>query len=576
MSQGEAVTYFTKSTKSPKASKKQKAISFAALGDVYYSTSKYGNAKIAYDSAAKYASTSTKDSVIGNAIARSKGLSEISGPAEVLREQDSLLALSQLSPKEQQAAVRRYLRYLEDQLEDSIASAQNAGASAAVPAEPGAETSDYANWYFSSPTQIEQGISDFKRKWGDRPLTDNWRRAAVNTLAGNNGENSGDNSQGGTQNSGLPTEDYLKAKIPNSPQQKQLAGRIEERAYMMLAKAYVKQLGDYGQAINTLDTMDARYPDNGEQEEDLYLRYQIAIKQNQFDKAQKYSEALLSKFPHSQYAGLLRPKQSEARPAMASTGPVAPYYDETYNLIMQHQYTDALTRISVADQQYDDPAYKKRFEIAAAMSYAGIGHFAAADSIITAFLHNNQGDTLTAWATTVQEYIKEVKTGGKPAWYKDWPPKEEVIASIIKGAKPPKKYIPPPPPPPPPPAPANYTYKADSEHYCIIVLPGIDSRTAILKKGIKKFDSSYFMNADLNMLLDLYNIDQGVLLIGKFKNADLAKVYMDSIINNSVSSLAGYKPEEIQVSIISKDNYRKMYADKSVTPYVVFYKSNYK
>ncbi len=568
----DAIKYLSKSATSPKATKKQKSLSFAALGDVYYSTSKYGYAKVAYDSAAKYASSS-KDSVITNAIQRSKGLAEISGPAQVIHDQDSLMALSALSKKEQVAAVRRYLRFLQQQMEDSIQNAQNAGANAAAPQDQSVETSDYANWYFSNPAQIEQGIADFKRKWGNRTLTDNWRRGSSGSLA-NSGSDDDNDGEGGANLNGLPSEESLLAKIPNSPQQKQFSAKMEERAYMLLAKAYVKQLSDYAQAIKTLDTMDARFPDNGQQEEALYLRYQIAMKQSQFDKAQLYSEQLLSKFPHSEYATILKPKQSEARRA-PTTGPVAPYFDETYSMIMQHQYTDALLRINTARQEYDDPTYKKRFQVAEAMSYAGMGNFSVADSLIGGFLRANQGDTLVAWASTVQEYIKEVRNGGKPSWYKDWPPKEEEIKSIVKNAKPVKKYQPPPPPPPPPPVPANYAYAADSAHYCIIVLPGVDSRTAGLKRAINKFDSANFRGDNLSMLLDLYTIDQGVLVIQQFKNADLAVKYMDSL-KTSATAFSAYKPEEIQVTIISKENYRKMYADKTVTPYVTFYKYKYR
>jgi len=477
-----------------------------------------------------------------------------------------------MSNKDQHAAVRRYLRYLEKKMQDSIENAENAGINSVAQAETDPGAGDVANWYFSSPTQMQQGSTDFKHKWGNRPLTDNWRRAAAISVA-NNSDDEG--NEDGQSVNGLPSEESLMAKIPNTPQQKELCGKLEQRAYMMLAKAYVKQLSDYTQAINTLDTLDSRYPDNTEQEDALYLRYQVAMKRSEFDKAQGYSEALLKKFPHSQYALVLRPKQSEARHQMTSTGPVGPYFDGTYALITNHQYTDALARIDTAQQEYDDPRYLRRFEVAEAMCYAGMANYKVADSLLTGFIHSNQGDTLVAWASSVQEYVKEVRNGGMPSWYKDWPPKEEVIKSIVKGPKP--KPVPPPapPPPPPPPPPANYAYKADSEHYCIVVLPGIDSKTAALKKGIKKFDSVSFAGANLDMLLDLYDIDHGVLIIEKFKNEAQAKIYMDSLAKSPVLT-AGYKPGELQLYIITKNNYRKMYADKSADPYVAFYKSNYR
>ena len=570
----EAIRYLTKSTITPKASKKQKALSFSALGDVYYSSSHYADAQRAYDSALKYASAAPKDDAIVLATQRSKGLKEVSGPVGVIHEQDSLLALAQLSKKEQLAVVRKYLRDLEQRQEDSIENAESAGLNTLVPIEQDNDNNDAAGWYFSNPTLMQQGSADFKKKWGTRALTDNWRRAASNTFAANNGQDNEDASGGANSNNGLPTEESLMQKIPNLPQQKELSIKLEQRAYILLAKAYARQLEDYNMANNTLDTLDMRYPDNNQREEELYLRYQIALKQNNLDKAQKYSEALIAKYPQSQYASTLRPKQSESKSAINTTGqPVNVYYDETYNLVMQHQYTEALMRIKIAKQQYDNPIYKKRFELIEVMSYAGMEQYNTADSMVSKFMRTYPFDTLAAWATTVKQYINEVRNGGMPSWYKDWPPKEEVIVGISK-KKPASKPVPKEVKPVLPDIPAAYAYHADSQHYCIILLPGLDSKTATLKKGIKRFDSVKYGAANLNMVLDMYNTTQMVLVIQKFSNADSAKSYMNDLVASP--ALEGYSPGEVKAFIISASNYRKMFADKTAQPYTSFYTATYK
>src|ERR1035437_363718 len=155
---------------------------------------------------------------------------------------------------------------------------------------------------------------------------------------------------------------------------------------MLLAKAYVKQLEDYKMANNTLDTLDTRFPNHNQKEEELYLRYQIALKQNKLDKAQAYSQELLAKFPKSQYANMLRPRHSESQSDSNTTKAVADYFDETYTLLLQHQYTEALMRINIAKKQYDNPLYNKRFQVAEAMGNAGMGDYDKADTVISHFL----------------------------------------------------------------------------------------------------------------------------------------------------------------------------------------------
>lgn len=572
----EAITYFNKSIKTPKATKKQKALSFAALGDVYYSTTRYASAKMAYDSSAKYSGSSSKDANVAAVAQRSKVLADISGPMTVIHDQDSLLELSHMSKKAQEAVVRRAIGYLEKKRNDSIANVQNAGANSVAQAEAEGENQDQSGWYFGNSSLMQQGSADFKRKWGNRALTDNWRRNSGVPLASTSGSQE-DNEvpeEVIPVEKGLPTEASLAARIPNTPKQKEQAVKLEEKAYIQLAKAYVKQLEDYAKATSALDTLDKRFPDHSQKEEELYLRYQIAIRQNKLDKAQAYSQELLNKFPNSQYASVLRPKQSEGKADMANTQKVNEYFDETYKLILQHQYTEALMRINIARKQYDDPVYKKRFTVAEAMSYAGTGDFNQADTVISGFLRANPADTLTSWASTVQNYIKEVRNGGQPSWLKDWHPVDStMLAAKAKAARPraPKPVV----PPPPSDIPSAYVYDAKAEHYCIVVLPGLDSRTAQLKRGIKSFDDAKYGSVNLELLLDLFDIDQSVLLVKKFANEEQAKSYMSGLVTSDALYMQ-YKEAELKTFIISAVNYKKMLDDKDAKPYFSFYGSNYK
>ena len=516
----EALGYYQQSVLTPKASKKQKALSFTAMGDLYYASSKYSNAKIAYDSAGKY-SAGVKDIAVKNAEQRTKGLTEISGPVHLIHDQDSLMALSLLSKKEQAAAVKKQLKLLEKQRNDSITKAEEAGVNAIAAADPDDVKDASSSWYFSNPTLMQQGSSDFKRKWGNRALSDNWRRGAAASTGGGSGSGSdaGEDTQDAlvaTEN-GLPTEASLLSKIPNNKAQKELSNKMVQKAYMLLAKAYMKQLEDYSMATKTLDTLDKRFPEHNQKEEELYLRYQIAIKQNKLDKAQQYADELIKKFPNSQYATSLKPKGSESKADVKVDGKnVAAYFDETYTLLQQRQYTEALMRVNIAKKQFDNPVYKKRFEIVEATAYAGMANYNQADTLINSFMKANTGDSLMGWASSVRQYIKEVRNGGKPSWYYDTlttAQKEALTKKSEKAKADAAAASKPAPPPPPPDAPAFYSYHADSVHYCIIVLPGLDSRTRPLKKGIIKYDSANYNATNLELAMDFYDIDQDVLVV---------------------------------------------------------------
>lgn len=578
-----AVDYFTKSTTTPKGSRKQKAVSFAALGDVHYSTGAYSDAKSAYDSAAKYAGSNNKDKAVAAAVQRSSGLKEVSGPLGVIQEQDSLLALAALSRKEQQSAIKHYLRDLQKKRDDSIFRAESG--STAVASAPEADFSgpgggSGANWYFANPSLVSQGAADFKRKWGNRPLTDNWRRVAAQPIGGgklaggpSGGAEESDEEDLETTEDGLPTEEALAAKIPNTPQQKEAAYKIEQKAYILLAKAYVDQLQDYPEALNALDTLNKRFPAHSQKEEELYLRYRIAVKQNKLDKAQAYANELLTKYPRSQYAGLLKPRQSEAKSA-ESTSEVAAYFDQTYSQLMKHQYTEVLMRADEAQKKYEDPLYHRRFEIVKAMAYAGSGNYDMADSLTVKFIKTNPADTLVDWAKAVAKYSKDMREGGQPSWYKNLPPVVAKTDTKKPDEKKPATMEPPAPPKPAIPEPPKYfSYQPDSQHYGLIVLPGLDSRTGGLKKTIAGFNAEKFAPMGLEVVIDMFDMSQSVMIVRNFENAATAKAYMDELLKMSL--FTGYLPGEVQTYIISSRNYTKMFADKATGNYPSFYSANY-
>lgn len=591
-----AADYLTKSTTTPKATKKQKALSFAALGDVYYADAKYTSAKSAYDSAAFYAGTAgSKDKNIAAALSRSTGLSEVSGPLTTIHTQDSLLALARLPKKEQQSVARRYIKDLEKKRADSVFAAENKLAAALPTVEPSSDPSkpDGGSWYFSNPSLIDQGSADFKRKWGTRPLTDNWRRASASeAMANNNKAKTTDNTNdtdedeqvgddgiaGAESKNGIPSEERLLAKIPNTPAQKELAEKIIQKSYVLLAKAYTDQLQDYGQAIQALDTLCKRYPAHSQKEEELYLRYRIAIKQGKLDKAQEYANEILNKFPRSQYVNMLKPAKSESG-SKESTKEVAIFFDETYAQLMNHQYTEARLKAEEGKRRFTHPVYKKRFEMVEAMAYGGAGDYDKADTIINKFIKDNPTDSLTDWAKAVKAFVADMrKGGGKPTWYKEGPRSAAAIAASTPPAAAPTTAAEPTKPdlpttPPPPPAPKFYAYQPDSAHYVVITLSGLDSRTGPLKNALKSYSNTKFAEKGLQVIIDLYKMTEGVMLVKGLSNAKEALSYTANI--NSALTAAGYKADELKVMVISANNYKKLFADKAIADYEAFYNGAY-
>lgn len=585
----DAVNYLNKSIRSPKTTKKQKAISFATLGNVHYKTGEYFLAKKAYDSAAILSSSAPNDSLVIAAKRRSATLGSITKPTQEIHDLDSLLALSTLTDKEQLAAVRRYIRYLERRKADSVFVAENAGLNTPLQNQGTGDVDDMgtpSKWYFGNSVQVQQGYNDFKRKWGSRPLTDNWRRLSAQSFTSNN-SNSGttakaDSTEDGKtieyDENGLPTEASLLSFIPNTKDEKDFVQAMIKKAHITLANAYVKELEDYPPAIRTLDTLDKRYPAHEYKDESLYIRYLVALRQNKLPEAQRYSTELVQQYPDSKFAMLVRPSEDGSNLQQGNVA-LATFYDETYELLLQRQYTNVLTRINDANRSFPESKYQRHFTIMEGFAQAGIGNYDKADSILTRFITAMPTDSLRPWADAALEFVRKnrpktpvdtnlkltaqtpANTGNtgnatpqSPSSFED-----KLIPNAEAAVNPP----------------AAYTYKPQDEHFVIITIPASEARAFGLKTGVEDFNAYRFPTQNLKANASMLSPSQGFIVVRSFRASGQAKIYMN-MMGATSQIFREYKTNEYEVMMISADNYQKLLADKDIKPYEAFYKTNYK
>ncbi|MBS1774366.1 MAG: hypothetical protein JST82_16030 [Bacteroidetes bacterium] len=571
----EAISYLNMSIHSGKSSKKQKALSFATLGNVYYKIGDYGNAQSAYDSAAFLSQAALGDSLVQLAIKRGIALKTVTNPMTVIHLQDSLLALSAMTEKEQKAEVRKYIKRLQQQKSDSVFKAENAAMNNLNQNNSSQSntnnSSPYANWYFSNPQLMQQGMNDFKRKWGNRPLTDNWRRSASapDNNASNNSNNNGDdksNDNPDIDENGLPTEESLLAFIPNTQEQKDDALVEIQKAYIALANSYIRELEDYPPALSTLDTLDKRFPKHEYKAESIYLRYYVCMRQNKIKEAQVFADDLLQHYSDSKWADLVRP--TEAGTGIAGQNEdVAPFYDETYNMLMvQRDYQGVLARVNLAKKKYTEPNYAKKFTIVEGIALAETGAFKPADSMLKKFVNDYPTDSLKPWAEAVLIYINTNK------------PRDTVAVGNTKDST--GTITSPAPLPSSSPtamniAPAEYIFNPGEEHYCLILISGVESRSMGLKAANADFNKFKFSNQHLNCEMVVLQPQDVLIVSGTFKDATTAKIYMN-ILKDTPEVFKEFKSGEYQVVLISKTNYQKLMSDRISKPYLKFYSLNYK
>ena len=163
-----------------------KAAVLVRAGDIYYEIRAYEKAQPCYREATTILSMEHPD--YARIQKRSEVLDELVLAYNQAQLQDSLQALSRKTEEEQRAIVDRIIADLiEAEKADSLKQAQEARDVATGRKNGGPRSVNTANmlggggaqkaeWYFYNPQLMRTGQQEWRRRWGNRPLEDNWRR----------------------------------------------------------------------------------------------------------------------------------------------------------------------------------------------------------------------------------------------------------------------------------------------------------------------------------------------------------------------------------------------------------------
>lgn len=338
----EALRLLQQSARASSTNRAQKAYTYLLAGRIYYENlQKYRLAAAYYDStvqnfpkdAPEYAAT----------VERAGILRDFAQQITVIETQDSLQALARLDT----AALRtRLFTYADAELAarkreaDALVArqereSQNKSLTALTGAglQPDISTDDFLasstgpKWYFDNPTALSTARADFIRKWGDRPLQDNWRTVSqasaspvtnrggnvpvsiagagsTNVTAGNAGNLgravAADDPQ--AQRQALVAQ-YRQA-LPLTPAQLAASDKQVEEALFALGAIYNQQLREPVPAAQTYEKLVSRFPASTHLPETYYGLYLIYKEQNELAKAEVYANRLRQEFPNSSYARL--------------------------------------------------------------------------------------------------------------------------------------------------------------------------------------------------------------------------------------------------------------------------------
>ena len=326
-----------------------KAAILVRAGDIYFERHDYVKAQPCYREAVTILTAENPE--YEQTQKRSEVLDELIVSYTQAQLQDSLQRLSHLPEEEQRAIVDKIIADLiEAERQDSIKAAEEARALERGDGELqsvntmnmlGGGGMQKGEWYFYNPQLIKQGQQEWRRKWGNRPLEDNWRRKnkqVVNdegmngltdegmgeleiegdsTMLANDSLNANSLISNRAETDAHKPEYYLQ-QIPKTEQDYVTSDSLWREALVALYYIYLDKLEDEALAAEALRTLDEKWGDHPsvldihEDERLRALRHDeayIARMRKMLDEQDSLYAATYTAYTKGQYATVKANKQ---------------------------------------------------------------------------------------------------------------------------------------------------------------------------------------------------------------------------------------------------------------------------
>jgi tetratricopeptide (TPR) repeat protein len=361
-----------------------KALTYLKLADLYFKLPDYPLAQAYYDSTGMF--LSSKYEGYDKLIAKKKVLSEIIKNLIVIQTEDSLQRLSKMSDAERKAIIDRYNKEKEKEKDkedrkkkDEENNSVNNNNNTSPQNNNNYVQASGDEWYFYNPAAIAQGYSEFTKRWGSRNNEDYWFLLDRKSIGG--GEQKPDDKKGNDNPTPDPKNPGKKVpepkpsdkkktvteiKVPTTKEELEASNSRIIDAYVANGLIYKDKLNDTKEALKIFQTLLQRFPDNPYLAKVYYYMYKCYADLKDDAKANTYRDLVLSKFPESDYANIIRHTGDKSTAAGGSED--TRYYEATYELYKNNDFAEVIRRSDEAQTKFEGSNLLGKFDYLKALA----------------------------------------------------------------------------------------------------------------------------------------------------------------------------------------------------------------
>ena len=565
----EAVENLQLSIKASINNDRQKGKSFYRLAKYYFQEKLYQQASVYYDSTLSILPNTHPE--YPEVKTKSKNLQELVVHLNLIDKNDSLLALGNLAPEDLDKRLGEIIqserdRLIREQREKEIQAQKALNAK-------GNNKGKSGSWYFYNPKTKQQGYKEFKEKWGDRDLRDNWRQgnsSAAGFSAANPTENSeGEDTEG--EIAGLPDYGKLRKDIPQSEAEKQKLIQATKNSLYQSGLVYKENFEDINNAIEAFENLLSRYDTTTYRLPAYYQLYRLyLIKENQSEKeffsfdskssSFYYKDLILYEYPESEFARLINNPKS-VKTDKVGNKEANSLYNKAYLSYRLDSLDLSMKFCLQALKDYPGSKLEPKFYLLKARIHGhqkNLNDYQATLTLLsTKFASTEEGKEAARLLAIFKKFLanttKKENTANSG--------KEEADKSA-KGLEVAAPGI-------------SYLDNPSSPHFYILVIPDGSMNSNRAKIEVSNFNSRFFPNKKMDISITFISNELPILIVKGLENKEDALKYHQAFVNDK-GELRVIARNDLKSFSISQENFKTLFVSKQIDEYLEFFEKNYK
>lgn len=558
MRDDDALWYFKQSIAYSTTNTNQKSISYLSVADIYFEKPDYRNAQLYYDSAMVDLPHEYPD--YQNIRRKAENLTELVKCLETIQREDSLQRLAKMSEAERNNVIDKQIQAViaEEQMEKNR---ENEAKSELAEAQQMSRQNTQAggSWYFYNSSSLSLGQTEFKKKWGNRKLEDNWRRSNKTVTewddVSQSDEESAEDNKKGLDNK---SREYYMVDIPLTDSAYAESEKKMETAYFNLGVVYKDKFADYPLAIDAFLDYMKKYPNSDQMVVTMFNLYKSYLSQKDYANAELYKNRIINEYPETDYAKILKDPEYYKELEKAENQ-LNFMYQATYRFFLNDECDNVASTYAYVDSAYPDSKLMPKFAL--------LNTLCMGKSTDSLTFEANLKDFISKYPKTEESnYANEVisalnrRTHTGEELTEEQILEEQAIAEKIAYDTLDVSL---------------FEYNPDEMHYYIVAVDKRKVEESRIRFGLIDFNDEYFDFMNFDVTNNKFTEDYALVIVEKFKNAKMATNYIESVI------IAGEVFDDIvsdsyRQYIISASNYEKLLKDQNVDRYGKFFDMNYK